>query len=301
MKWSQGLLVSQLLFVLLLIACGKSRDKPIVSDTAEATHLPDNQMTEATAIRASPTPTAEPKPPAASALLESAFEALESAESYRLIIDMTMITSYQGQSLERKVHSDILYQGQDRRHCLTTIEVAGQSEVQEQIIIGDAVYRKGSGQEGWTVDIKPRAGLDAGSTTALSRDVEELVLVGPEILEGRPVYHLQAKKTDVDALFGALFPAELVAGIARQGGSIDVAADLRLDYWIGVDDGRLVKDRLAGTLVMSISDLPGIDRPVEMALEVANEAVFLAYDQAVQIDAPEIPDAGEDADTEIDL
>lgn len=262
------LLAGLLMLALALAACQQEETPTPLPPTA--TPIPPT----ATPVppTSTPAPTATPTPLSAQAVLQAAFDAAQSASSYRFDMEMEMALS--GPDLDEDVTIPMRFQGDivppDRIQGVMTLSI-NEVDVETQMVgIGDQVYVLNPLTNRWQISDQNSAAFNPEDLAMNPEDVEDLVLVGETTVEDTPVYHLTGR---------ALLPFNLEEPLGK------VEADMAVEYWIGIDDLRLVRAVVEGDMELS--------GEIEASVDMSMTMYVFDYDAPIEIVAPDIPSAAE--------
>jgi WD40 repeat protein len=144
-------------------------------------------------------------------------------------------------------------------------------DVETQVVmIGDQAYVLNPLTNQWQVSDQSSAAFNPEDLVMNPGDVEDLVLVGETIAEDTPVYHLTGR---------ALLPFSFEDPLG------EVKADMQVEYWIGIDDLRLVRSVVEGDIEFS--------GEIEASAAMSMTMYVFDYDAPIEIVAPEIPSTAE--------
>jgi hypothetical protein len=178
-------------------------------------------------------------------------------------MDLQMTMTEEGITVEIPMTFVGDYQPPDRMRGTVSMSVIGITIESEVITIGETSYVKNPTTGEWEVSTEEAAPYSPGDFTGLEpADIEGLVLVGKETLDGTPVYHLR----------GALSAQDVGDAFAGTEGT------MQADYWIGVKDGRL--RRSAVRVELSSSDAQAVTIGIEATMTYSN------YGEPVAIEPP---------------
>ena len=144
-------------------------------------------------------------------------------------------------------------------------------DVETQVVmVGDQAYVLNPLTNQWQVSDQSSAAFNPEDLVMNPGDVEDLMLVGETIAEDTPVYHLTGR---------ALLPFSFEDPLG------DVETDMQVEYWIGIDDLRLVRSVVEGDIEFS--------GEIEASAAMSMTMYVFDYDAPIEIVAPEIPSAAE--------
>lgn len=177
--------------------------------------------------------TTSPTALASQAILQTAFDRLENASSYRFDIDILVTLS--GEAFETGVEVPIHFFGDaqppDRMQGAVRMTRNGVDVETPVIIIGDSIYAKNPLTDKWLITPATWLIFKPENLVMDSAAVSELELLADEKVNDIPVYHLSGR---------ARLPFDLGTPIGI------VKADTRVSYWIGREDQQLLRVTLAG-------------------------------------------------------
>ena len=184
-----------------------------------------------------PTPTPTPTPvlrlePVA--LMERAIAAMDKVDSYYFKMDMKIKVSAEGFSIELPIGLVGDFQRPDKSQAKLTMNIFGEQLDIEVITIGDSLYGQDPGTGEWEeLDLDeaiPFTNPDQFIGVNPS-DIEDLVLVGEDTLDGIRVYHLTGNaRPEVEGPFG------------------EFKGTLKVDFWIGVDSFLIQQVAIEGDI-----------------------------------------------------
>lgn len=260
-----ALALGMAMLALLLTGCGE-RATPEPTPTPlppTATPLPPTPIP-------TPEPTATPTPLSAQAILQAAFDATQSGSSYRFDMDMEMTMS--GPDVGEDIPLTMRFQGDvvppDNVQGAMTMSVNDVDVETQMVMIGDQIYVLNPLTNQWQISNQSSTAFNPEDLTMNPEDVEDLTLVGETTVEDTAVYHLTGR---------ALLPFTFEAPLG------DVEADMRVEYWIGIDDLRMVRAVVEGDFEFS----GGIEASAAMSMTM----YMYDYGAPIEIVAPEVPDA----------
>lgn len=216
----------------LVVGCGPSPEEIATQTAAAWTATPTQTNTPMpTPVPPTATPTVKasttPIPLALSpeAMLETALAAMAEVETYHFEMIMQISMTSGGITIDIPISYIGDAKAPDRQQGILNMEAFGISIEQEVIIIGETAYTKdpetGQWEMGTVADAVPfTPDTFVGTDTV---EMDELVLIGEEDIEGIPVYHLKGTASN-QALGLASGEAEGV---------------LQADYLIGFEDWRI--------------------------------------------------------------
>ena len=193
------------LVTLILVGCGGATVEP----TATPTILPS------------------PTPLSAKAILEMAVATMEELESYHFEMILQMTISSEGTTAEVPLTFIGDFKAPESLRGELTMEMLGLTIETEFISIGGIFYIKDPTSGEWQISTESATPFSPEDFVGLEPDdianMEDLVRLGEEDLDGVPVYHIQGKVS----------AETLEAAIGKAKG------DVKVDYWIGIEDGRV--------------------------------------------------------------
>ncbi len=244
-----------------LAACG-----PTPTPVPTATPMPTLTPTATLTPTPTPTPThtPTPTPPSPQALLEAAMAAQEE-ESYHFEMEMEMAVTEGEIAMEIPITFSGDFQPPDRVQAMVSMTMFGFTIDMETITIGETAYAVNPLTGEWEVSTEPASPFAPEDFTAVApEEIEDLVLVGEETLDGTRVYHLRG-------VVGSEVLGEALAG---------TEGEIRVEHWIGVEDGWLRQSVIEGEL--SMPDEAG-------TIELSVTITYSDYGQEVTIEPPEMP------------
>ena len=175
-------------------------------------------------------PTATPTPSDRSPyqMLAESIAATEKASSFHFEMDTRMTVLAEGFRLEIPLKFIGDTRVPDRIQGTVSISIFGETNEFGIISIGDMTYTRDLGFGDWELTDEPDFPFAAPGdfTETDPSDIEDLVLVGVESLDGTEMYHLR----------GTL-PSEALRDFREAFWALEV--DFQVEYWIGVDDSFL--------------------------------------------------------------
>ena len=212
-------------------------------------------------------------------LLAESIAATEDAGSYHLETDTKMSILAEGLSLEIPLKFIGDTQAPDRVQGTMSVSFFGETTEFGIVIIGDMTYITDPKSGDWELTDDPDfpSALPRDFTGTDLSDIEDLVLVGVESLDGTEVYHL--KGTAPSGAFRDFREA-------RE----DFEAEIQVEYWIGLDDSRLrqitaetkYKNEQGGELIPGFGGTSAIIKVV-VTMKLSD------FGRRVVIQAPQLP------------
>ena len=264
-------LISLLILTILVVGCGPSPEE-IATQTAAAWTATPTQANTPTPTPVPPTatptvaPSKTPTPALLSpeAILETALATMAEVETYHfdMIMQISMISGGITIDVPLSYIGDV--KTPDRQQGILTMELFGVSIESEVIIIGETSYTKDPETGQWAIgtadDVVPfTPDSFVGTDTA---ELDDLVLIGEEDLEGTSVYHLR----------GTISTQEVEVAIGEAEGVLQV------DYLIGLEDWRIRQIAIEMELIEEGGDPEKISLTANMK--------FSDYNREVVIEAP---------------
>jgi LppX_LprAFG lipoprotein len=245
----------------LVIACGAAQPTP----TATPTAIPTSTSTPLPT--ATPTPTPTPAAPSVQEILAAAVDTQKGVESFHFDINATVTVT--GGGLDSPLTMPITFVGDfqapDRMQgSMTTATAQGTPVEAAMIVIGQDVYIKDPSTGQWvattgsTIPFAPQEFTDIKLS-----ELRGLTLVGEEILNGSPVYHLAGTTA---------LPLGLGATIGEMQGTFQT------DYWIDKENSHMLQAAMEGKVPISGT----VEATVAMAVTIR----FSDFGVAVTIEAP---------------
>ncbi|MCH8109328.1 MAG: LppX_LprAFG lipoprotein [Chloroflexi bacterium] len=268
-----------LLMTLLAVvgaACGEQSELPSTAAlTAASTAIPTPTATPEPTSTPPPTPTASPTPlPTATpqspaTILETASAVMEKLGSFHFDLEMEIKAGTGGISFDIPFTFVGDFQAPDRSKGTMSASILGFSIESEFVSIGETDYATNPETGDW--EISPDELLPIGDPIALialdASDVEDLKLLGEEILDGLAVYHLSG--LTASGVFGH-----------EEGGQ-----SIKIDFWIGKEDSFVVQITASGEIDLGDDTDPLFaDGTVTLSLTLK----FSDFGKSVVIEAPEI-------------
>jgi len=190
--------------------------------------------------------------------------AAQEEESYHFEMEMELAVTEGEITMEIPITFSGDFQPPDRMQGTVSITMFGSTIEMETITIGETSYAVNPLTGEWEESAEPASPFAPEDFAVVPDEFEDLVLVGEDTLDGTRVYHLRGAVSS-----GVL--GEVLAG---------TEGEIRVEHWIGVEDGRLRQSVIEGELSMP-DDAGSIDLSVTMA--------YSDYGQDVEIEPPEIP------------
>ena len=225
-----------------------------------------------------PTPTPTPTPvlrlePVA--LMERAIAAMDKVDSYYFKMDMKIKVSAEGFSIELPIGLVGDFQRPDKSQAKLTMNIFGEQLDIEVITIGDSLYGQDPGTGEWEeLDLDeaiPFTNPDQFIGVNPS-DIEDLVLVGEDTLDGIRVYHLTGNaRPEVEGPFG------------------EFKGTLKVDFWIGVDSFLIQQVAIEGDIEGDFLSGPLAGGELSATTALTATIGFSDFGKAVAIEAPEVP------------
>jgi hypothetical protein len=205
--------------------------------------------------------------------MEAALAASQGAESYHFEMDMQMAISSEGFTFDMPILFEGDYQAPDRLQGMMSMSLMGTTIETEMITVGDTTYMTNPDTGEWEKSVEPAAPFSPEEVAQLDPDdIQDLVLIGIEDLDGIATYHLA----------GTVAMADLGDMLG------DLEGEFEAEYWIAVEDGRLRKSTVEGEVSIDTSDNPlfGGGPPVIMDMALVMTLRFSNYGQEVIIELP---------------
>ena len=251
--------------VLLVFAatCGDSPDPtPTVAPAPRPTSTP----------LPTPTPTSAPVVPGVSArsVLEAAAEAAEALGSYHSEVDVTIRSEADGGQVELPYEFIVDYQAPDslRAHMTVTVPLYGSIETR-MVRIGDAAYATNPDTGEWEFvpaeSVPPLESIDLLAEVTIA-GIGDLSVEAVESIDGADAYRVTG------TLPAGAAAATTLLGSLIEGGE----GDLRVVYWIGVDDSLIRRFTGEGELEFDSQEI----------VDVSMTAGFSDFGKEVVIEAP---------------
>ena len=259
------------LSAVVFVACGESEPVPTPTPAPTATATPVPTATPApTPTAAAPVVELVDAPPAGEILQES-FNAMREVGSFHFELEADVKPSSSAGGLIQEIPFTFSadYQAPDRVHGKLAVSLGFFSVEVEIITVGDTTYITDPETGEWTTGSGPFSVLPSPTefTSEVVSALDDVTLVGQEVLDGTPVYRLRGVPP--------LTVFEGSGGISAQA-----------DFWIGVEDsllrqivaeGQISLEAMTGTF--GVSGISG-DATVTMTM------TFAAYGVPVVIEAP---------------
>ena len=247
-------------------ACGDS--EPTATPTATATLTPPPTAT--------PEPTAAPPPTPVTAsplsILESAVAAMDSVKTAHFDMNLTVEVKTGGSTLDVPLSLVGVFQVPDRTRGTLSVSLFLLSIESEFITIGGTAYNTNPGTGEW--EVSSETVFPFGPEEFLRPDLsglQELALLGTESRDGVVVHHLSS-----------LAPAELF-------GQEGAAGELRLEWWIGAEDGLLREVALTGEIEFAAAALLGVGEAGTATVTASGAIKFSAFGEPIEaIVAPDV-------------
>jgi hypothetical protein len=213
-----------------------------------------------------PTPT--PTHPSPQAMLESALAALEE-ESYHVEMDMLMTMRDETGTLMVPIAFIGDFQAPDRLQG-TMSQSYGEMTIEfEFITIAETTYVKSPETGEWKISTEQTFPFSTERFISFEpADIEDPAIVGEETLNGDRVYHLTGFAAAREIVDAFAFPFTITGG------------ELQLEYWIGVNDGRVRQNAVYVLLL-----LPG--RTGDF-IRLTGTTTYSDFGRAVTIVPPEL-------------
>ena len=159
----------------------------------------------------------------------------------------------------------------DRMHATMSMSFLGSTMEIEMINIGDTAYTTDPETGEWISNANPDeiAPFDPNAFIGSEEyDLEDPVLVGIEVIDGVPAYHLSGDVSSTDF-------EELMGEQAGEG-------TMTIDFWIGVEDLLLRKITMSADFSGSLMEGMEGDQQITLLIEI----VFSNYNAEISIEPP---------------
>ncbi|NIS81221.1 MAG: PhnD/SsuA/transferrin family substrate-binding protein [Anaerolineales bacterium] len=252
------------LIYVLITSCTPSQEAINATDTRLAVDVFATQTAQAPS--ATPEPTARP-PISAAEVFEASMIALEQAETYHFDMDMRLGVEDEefGMAFPFKFVGD--FQFPDNMVAIMSMTLMGLEINLEMISLDGMMYATNPETGEWEVESESVSPMDPALTARIDRiDKLDFEVVTIETLEGIEVYHLMGT-----------IPAEEVS---------EMVGELRIDYWIGVEDSLPRKITLEGEV--ESEDLTGLTEGALGFFEMTMTILLSDFGKMVSIKPPEI-------------
>ena len=247
---------------------------PTPTPTATPTPSPTPTPSATPTPTSTPLPTATPTPLGVSAaeVLEASAAAMNALAAFHFDMDIVVSLESEDSALDIPIEVSGDFQAPDRLRASFVMNLLLLEIKTEIVSMGDTEYVKDPTTGEWEVGVGG-GGLftNPGRLVELETgNLQDLALVGLEVLEGTDVYHL-------------------TGGVAD--GSLGFGGDLQLSLWVRTDNWLLARVRAAGDVAL---DEAGGDLLGDLDLGTSRAVMVLTlsqFDKEVDIVAP-IADAG---------
>lgn len=165
------------------------------------------------------------------------------------------------------------FQAPDRMEGTITISMLGFTVEMEVISIGDAAYGTNPETGEWEFGFEVASEwLPSNYTSIRQTEVANLEYIGEETLNGTPVHHLTG--TASSQAFGGFFSG--------------MEGSLQVEFWIGVEDGRLNQSAVQGDVLLTDSSGLPFGEAAGGTANIAMTIHFSEFGKSVVIEAPEL-------------
>lgn len=212
---------------------------------------------------ATPTVPPSPTPHSPEAILEMTAISMDDLESYHfeMVVHMTIVSG--GTTVESPLIFTGDFQAPDRFQGELTLDMLGQSIEVEIIIIGEMFYITDPTSGDWLMSeeaVTPFTPQDfVGLEPSDLANMEGLTLLGENVLDGVPVYHLEGKL--------AAEAMELALG--------EAGGEVKAEFWIGVEDGWIRQANLEMEFVQEGDELAEVHATVFMTFSEFNKEIVI--------------------------
>ena len=255
-------------------ACGEqSEPSPAaalaVAPTATSTATPEPTATPPPTPTASPTPLPTVAPQSAATILEAASAAMEKLDSFHFDLEMEIKAGSEGLSFDIPFTFVGDFQAPGSSKGTISASILGFNIESEFVSIGEANYVTNPETSEWEVstdDLLP-IGDPVDLINLDASDVENLKLIGEEVLDGLAVYHISGLTTSI--MFGD-----------EEGGE-----DIKVDLWIGKEDSFVMQIAASGEIDLEVDAnqlFAGATATLSLTLK------FSDFGKPVVIKAPEV-------------
>lgn len=211
------------------------------------------------------TPTVPPSPTPLSpeVILEMTAASMDDLESYHfeMVAHMTIVSG--GATLESPLNFTGDFQVPDRFQGELTMDMLGQSIEVEIIIIGETFYITDPTSGDWLMSneaVTPFTPEDfVGLEQSDLANMDGLTLLGENVLDGVPVYHLEGKL--------AAEAMELALG--------EAGGEVKVEFWIGVEDGWIRRANLEMEFVQEGDELAEVNATVFITFSEFNKEIVI--------------------------
>ncbi|HEY42968.1 MAG TPA: LppX_LprAFG lipoprotein [Anaerolineae bacterium] len=212
---------------------------------------------------ATPTVPPSPTPLSATAILENSIAAMEELESYHFEMVMQMTFDSQGTTMEVPMTFIGDFKMPDRLRGEMTMEMFGSTIETEVIIIGETSYVKDPSSGEWQISSESATPFTPEDFIGLDQDdladIENLLLLGEEDLDGVSAYHMTGK-----------LPAEVLRAVLGE-----AEGDVKLAYWIGIEDGWMRQVDIEMKLFEEGGDPEEINATISLKFSEFNKEIII--------------------------
>ena len=273
-----GILGLLVLLVAIGAACTVVEPTATPTPTPTATPVPTPTPTPTPIPTPTPFPTPTltpmPTPPSPQAILDASTAAMETAGSFHFDMDMQMAVAVEDAGFSITIPLTLKgdFQAPDSIQAVISMSLLGFSFEIQMISIGDMTYMTNPETGEWEVTTDADSiALFTGPQEFLGADafeIEGLVLVGKESLDGIRVYHLE--------------------GVAAPGVFGEAEGELQAVFWIGVGDSLIRQIVVEGELSLDGGADPLFGGGGPGASTINLTMTFSDFGKDVTIVAPEV-------------
>jgi hypothetical protein len=214
-------------------------------------------------------PVAPPPPP--EVILQDALDALASVDAWHVAIDLPVTVHFGTLTFQIPVTYAGDFRAPGRLEGTLTLKLLGIKFKKDTVLLTKQVEISGTGASQPAASAQPVSFVSLLGFAGLeATDLENLRLVGQELLDGTPVYHLQANVPLQDA------------GVSPSAAGIELEGNLQFDLWTGVADALPRQASGQGGLATTLG---------QGDLQFTGSAAFSAYGQpqAAATPGPAVP------------
>jgi hypothetical protein len=242
-KLTRLLLIATLLLTIVSLGLGACSWR--TSEAAAPTNTPVPQVANpsATPAPATATPLPESTPdasvpsPPAQIILQNALDALAGLDSWHLEVDMPLIAKFRGLSIEVPVQYAGDFKAPGRLEGELSFQLLGLMVKKDVILQARTMVISDEAGGGRRISQRPASILYMmGIVGFQPGEMQNVEVVGTEMLEGVEVYHLTGS-----------VPVEEIQ-FAQEGMDVLLEGELQFDLWIGVDDALPRQGMVGGEL-----------------------------------------------------
>lgn len=212
---------------------------------------------------AKPTIPPSPTPLSPKAILESAVTAMEELESYHFEMVIRMTIVIEGADVETPLTLTGDFKAPDRLQGELTMDLLGQTIEMEIITIGGISYLKEPTSDEWQTTTETASPFTPEDFVGLEPDdianMQDLLLLEENVLDGEPVYHLEGKLS-TEFMESVLGEAE---------------GEIKVDYWIGVEDGWIRQANVEMELIEEGGDPGEINATIILMFSEFNKEIII--------------------------